>query len=389
MYILLLGRQPALGVAELEQLYGSDNISWFSSISAIVDSDKFNFNILGGCQKAGRIIEKTSGNWRQISTKIINKYTSDWSNSDKKITLGISVYGFNISPRDVQKTGLIIKSKLKNNGVSVRLIPNSDTMLNTATSHHNKLGLSKNHIELLIVQSSNNKVIIAESVGSQNITSFASRDQARPKTDAFVGMLPPKLARIMINMSGLTTNSQNKILLDPFCGTGVILQESAILGFTPYGTDLSDKMIEYSKINYTWLADKYDIKKTIDIATGDATNYIWKKPIDTVVCETYLGQPFNTFPATDKLNQVKNNCNHIINDFLVNLRNQLKSGSTICIAVPAWKASDNHFIHLPIIKNLEKIGFRSKLLKNIQNNQLLYYRENQIVARELLILEVI
>lgn len=51
------------------------------------------------------------------------------------------------------------------------------------------------------------------SVGAQNITALAARDQARPHTDAFVGMLPPvKLARIMVNLSGIKKGT----ILDPF-----------------------------------------------------------------------------------------------------------------------------------------------------------------------------
>ena len=33
MYIAILGRQPALGVAELERLYGPESVRWFSDIS--------------------------------------------------------------------------------------------------------------------------------------------------------------------------------------------------------------------------------------------------------------------------------------------------------------------------------------------------------------------
>lgn len=57
----------------------------------------------------------------------------------------------------------------------------------------------------------------------QDIESYTARDQARPMRDARVGMLPPKLAQIIINLA-LSNNDITEVL-DPFCGTGVVLQE--------------------------------------------------------------------------------------------------------------------------------------------------------------------
>ena len=177
MHIAILGRQPALGMAELEQLYGSTATRWFSDDSALVDSNAFDFERLGGTQKAGRVVSELRGDWRQVSMKLVSAYAQAWADHEGKITLGISAYGFNANPRDIQKTGIILKGKLKERGVSLRLIPNAEPALSSATSHHNKLGLSNNHVELLVVCASNGAVIIAESVGAQNITALAARDQ--------------------------------------------------------------------------------------------------------------------------------------------------------------------------------------------------------------------
>src|SRR5690606_4224587 len=101
---------------------------------------------------------------------------------------------------------------------------------------HNKLGLSPNKVELLVVNGGKNGIIVAESSGTQNITALARRDQGRPKRDAFVGMLPPKLALLMLNLAagGLDPEKSHRVL-DPFCGTGVVLQEAALQGYSVYG----------------------------------------------------------------------------------------------------------------------------------------------------------
>jgi tRNA G10 N-methylase Trm11 len=384
MYIAILGRQPALGMAELEAVFGNDATRWFSDQSALMDIDEFDIQKFGGTQKAGHVVaEINNGDWRRVSMKVVQAYTTAWTGFNGKITLGISAYGFDVSPRDIQKTGIILKQKLKKQNVSLRLLPNSESALNTATAHHNKLGLASNKVELLIVRSRSGRIIIAESTGSQNITAIALRDQGRPKRDAFVGMLPPKLAQIMIN---LAHPAQGVRILDPFCGTGVVLQEAALLGYSIYGTDLAEKMVRYSKENLEWLRDTHHLDFDSELDIGDAIEKSWHGPIDAIVCETYLGQPFSAPPAPDKLDQVKRTCNQIISMFLENASHQIKSGSALCVAVPAWRDSHGTVTHLPLISQLETLGYTKVSFKNVKASELLYYREDQIVARELLVL---
>ncbi len=383
MYIAILGRQPALGMAELEQVFG--DVSWFSDQSAVINTDSFDIERLGGTLKAGRVVAQLpQGDWRRASMKLVQAYSQTWSNFEGKITLGISAYGFDVNPREVQKSGIVLKQKLKQSNVSLRLIPNTEPALNTATSHHNKLGLSNNKVELLVIRARNGKIIIAESTGAQNITSLARRDQERPKRDAFVGMLPPKLAQIMINLAH--PESDTARILDPFCGTGVIPQEALLMGYDAYGTDLADKMIDYSRTNLDWLITTNHLQNTYTLEQGDAMTHSWQSPIDAVACESYLGQPFSAPPSNSKLTEVRGNCNKIISTFLKNIAGQLEPGTPLCVGVPAWRDINGTFTHLPLIGDLEQLGYTQHEFKNVRTKDLLYFREDQVVARELLVL---
>jgi tRNA G10 N-methylase Trm11 len=322
-----------------------------------------------------------------VSTKIIQTYSKEWASFDGKITLGISAYGFDVTPSEVQKTGIVLKQKLKKSeGGSLRLIPNPDVALNTATSHHNKLGLSTNKVELLVVRARNGRVLVAESTGAQNITALALRDQGRPKRDAFVGMLPPKLAQIMLNLALPAKIPKEFKVLDPFCGTGVVLQEAMLMGCSAYGSDLAEKMIDYTQENLTWLMKTFDVANDIDLHAGDAMDTKWRTPIDAVVCEGYLGQPFSAPPSPSKRDEVRKNCNYIMSGFLKNIAGQLEKGTPLCVAIPAWKDTNGTFTHLPLISDIEKLGYSRYEFRNITNSDLLYYREDQVVARELLVL---
>jgi tRNA G10 N-methylase Trm11 len=321
--------------------------------------------------------------------KIVQHYTKAWAKQEGKITLGISAYGFKEGPRDIQKTGLVLKSKLKPTGTSLRLIPNQESALSTATSHHNKLGLSDNKVELIVVKGQSG-IIVAESTGAQNITALAARDQGRPKRDAFVGMLPPKLAQIMVNLAGpIRIDAEYKNsprVLDPFCGTGVILQEAGLMNYAVYGTDLSEKMIDFTGQNLKWIAEKDNLKLDVTLHEGDAMTTTWEMPIDAVVAEGYLGQPFSAPPSNSKLVEVRGNCNHIMSEFLKNLAPQIKTGTPVVIGVPAWKDIDGHFTHLPLIAKVEELGYSYVEMRNVRPDQLLYFRPDQVVAREILVL---
>lgn len=385
MYIALLGRQPELSIAELERVYGT--VSWFSPQTACIDTDvAIDIQRLGGSQKIGRVIlEVDTTEWRHVAGAIGKHYAKVWSTASGKVTLGLSAYNFALSPRELQKTGLILKSKLKQNGVSLRLIPNQEVALSTATAHHNKLGLSDNKIELLIVKGEKT-TIIAESTGTQNITALAARDQGRPRRDAFVGMLPPKLAQIMINLStGEKTGEQLRVL-DPFCGTGVLLQEAALLGYAVYGTDLAEKMIRYSKDNLDWLKSTYKLDFDTQLDEADAMDARWNPPVDAVASEAYLGQPFSAPPSNSKLTEVRGNCNHIVGTFLKNIAPQLTPGTPVVLAVPAWKSTDGSFTHLPLTQKIGDYGFERMELKTVEADRLMYFRPDQVVARELLLL---
>ncbi len=391
MFIAILGRQPEISIAELEAVYGAERVKKISSQAATIDSDNFSIDKLGGTIKCGRVVSRVKSQKSdhytllKASKIITEKYTKNLSHSQKKITFGISFYGNKVDPRNIQKIGIILKNSLKKSGVSLRLIPNKTAALSTATSHNNKLGRFETKIEIIIVRAINGDFLIAESRGTQNINSYTQRDRERPKRDAFVGMLPPKLAQIMINLSGAKPGDY---LWDPFCGTGTVLQEATLLSINAYGSDLSDKMVDYTSENMRWLEKTFSTNTAWQVFQADATSVKLtseqKQQITHIVCETYLGQPFSAPPSPAKLKEVVGNCNHIISEFLKNIHDQISPESMLCIAVPAWQNQHEQFTHLPLIKSLSKLGYQP-----ITDKNLIYHRPDQVVAREIMVLKPI
>ena len=61
----------------------------------------------------------------------------------------------------------------------------------------------------------------------------------KPYRDMRRGMLPPKLARSLVNLAIGAKSPSDMTILDPFCGTGTVLMEAMLLGTHVVGTDLA------------------------------------------------------------------------------------------------------------------------------------------------------
>lgn len=363
-FVAVLGRQPKISIAELEALFC--NVKQIGPELALVETPKRpNINRLGGTLK---LAEK-------MAIQPLD-YLRDLP--EGKITVGVSDYSKNSSARKAQTEALKMKKILARHGRSVRVLPNKDAILSTATSHHNQLGEKQNHEEFILVGKEWYRVF-----GVQNITAYAKRDQARPARDAKVGMLPPKLAQILINLCG--DLPEGSCVLDPFCGTGVVLQEAVLNRYTPYGTDLSERMIEYTEKNLEWLTKKHKYDK-ITLSVGDATRFLWQKNIDAVASEVYLGPPMSTVPVEIKLRIAKEECKAIVTGFLKNIQPQIKNGTPLALAVPAWLRSNGEYSRLNILDEIDGLGYNVMKFKGATQKDLLYHREGQVVAREIIVL---
>lgn len=255
--VALLGRQPALGVAELERLYGADVLQPTAQPQAIILNMHHSgvaFDRLGGTVKLGKILTSVPGTKFAAALKYLCKNVPEHLHyiPEGKIRLGLSVYGLKVSVQELNRGGLELKKVIKNAGRSVRVVPNTTLDLSSAQTLHNQM-TGPTGLEIMLI-ANGNEILLAQVTKVQDINAYTARDQARPKRDARVGMLPPKLAQIIINLSGVQTG---QTVLDPFCGTGVLLQEALLMGLDAYGTDLEPRMIEYSQANIEWLREKH------------------------------------------------------------------------------------------------------------------------------------
>ncbi len=380
--LIILGRQPALGLAELESLYGADKLRPVGSYAATVNLSptEIDFARLGGMVKLAKVLAVLDmTKWDEIQ-KYLEKTVPQYVGflPAGKLRLGLSSYGLNVTPRRLQATGLGLKKIARSYGRSARYIPNVETALGAAQVLHNQL-TGPLGWELLFVRNGN-QTIIAQSSAVQDIEAYRRRDQERPYRDARIGMLPPKLAQIIINLA-VGSNQSYATILDPFCGTGVLLQEALLMHYSAYGTDLEKRMIEYSDGNLKWLGTGFGYQ----LETADATDANWQQPFDAIATETYLGRPLTALPAPTALQKIISDCDTIHKKFLRNLARQTKPGFRLSLAVPAWKTPQG-FKRLPLLDSLDSLGYNRLKFVHAPPEGLTYHRPGQTVGRELLVL---
>lgn len=360
---------------ELESRLGAEVVEPYGNQTALL-SGEIDINSLGGVQKLGRILY--DGPAVGIRPMPIDRAELPVL-PDGKTPFAISTYGLKATAAFVVAAGIELKKALKDHGSMRFVAPGEKTVTSAAQLKHNKV--LERGFELLVVVAKQ-RMIIAQTVGIQDIDWYSRRDYERPARSAKVGMLPPKLAQVLIN------TTQAPLVVDPFCGTGVVLQEALLLGRTAVGSDLASEMVAASRENLEWLAG--------ESRSGTAGLLPWQvEPADAsqvrlpdaecaIVSEGYLGPNLTASPAPDRLEAIRAELGLLYRETLQNWAMQLDPGAELALCVPAWRTARG-WQYLGLVDDLSRLGYTSKVFKHVQT-PLLYARPDQVVGRQLLLL---
>lgn len=300
------------------------------------------------------------------------KFLAQNSLEQKKWQYGFSVYG---SPwlRQLERFGLDLKKKLKKIYPSVRFVVSKESSL--ASVIVIKEHLLEQGIDLDIFKTDQG-YYLGRTITVQDYGDYGYRDFSRPARDSKSGMLPPKLAKMMINLAGISTDGT---LLDPSCGSGTILQEALLLGYDKViGTDLSTKAVEDSLNNLKWLADKYKLNldkiKVFQADSKSLSSKIKANSISAIITEPYLGESEKSKVKSQKLSDL---AELYLGSFQEFYKILTPSGKVVFI--------------LPIIQDFQfdltekiiKLGFKQEKLSQSERGSVIYERTGQRVVREI------
>lgn len=370
-YIAVLGRQPELGLVELESVLGGDAVQAFGGRMAFV-RELPQIDRLGGSMKLAEVLYH--GELADLQALPVEIEALPMN--DGKTPFAVSLYMPRSTRRQAEAVGLALKKRLRMRG-SVRLVqPTDGAEVSAAGLKHNQV-LEKG-FELLIAVAGKT-MVVAQTVSVQDIDAYAARDYGRPARSATVGMLPPKLAQILIN------TTQSPMVADPFCGTGVVLQEARLMGRSTWGSDLSPEMIAATTTNMEWLSQT---------ASGPLGSWHIEPPTDAqtvqlpagcaVVSEGYLGPNQLHAPSPAELQGMKQDLLALYVACLANWAPQLASGAELALCVPAWRIG-RAWSYLGLVDELPRLGYTPKSFQSTAT-PLLYARDNQVVGRQLLLM---
>jgi tRNA G10 N-methylase Trm11 len=371
-YIAILGRQPELGLVELESLLGAEAVQPFGRTSALLTSE-VDINRLGGTVKMGRVLYRGP-------MKPLRELPVDWDDlrsSESKMPFGLSTYGLKVTPQALKAAGLELKKRLRERG-PVRLIaPARGLVVTAAELRHNRV--VEDGFELVAV-ASGAELVVAITMGVQDIDWYSKRDYGRPERSAKVGMLPPKLAQVLVN------STTAPVVVDPFCGTGVVIQEALLLGREAHGSDVAMEMVAASRTNLEWLAGRPEAHAPLprwEVTEADAKS-VQLPPGSAVVSEGYLGRNLSQSPTSAELERLQRELLDLYKSALSNWARQLNRGDEVSLCVPAWRVG-RQWHYLGIVDELSRLGYTAKGFKHVRT-PLLYERPDQIVGRQLLFL---
>lgn len=385
-YLFIIGQSPALAQAELKAILSdqNDQIESLASDFILASTDKKPqdlINILGGTIKIASYI-KTITSLNDLDAESWYELLKANLQTESKNNFGFSLYHDDAKNYDtIKRVALGLKKLLKEYKYKSRLVTAQEAQLSSVIVAKNKL-LDN---ELIIIKDQG-KYLLGLTKAVQDFTSYGFRDMERPYRDNRSGMLPPKVAQMLINLLG--PSKKNKSILDPFCGSGTVLQEAMLLGWQKiYGSDLSDKAVEESKENLDWLSANFKIKADIKITKADIKNlekYFEKNTIDYIATEPFMGDA-RLIARQDKasdIETIKTELQELYISTFRQFKRILNPDALVAFIFPIFHLNNNDIYTLDK-KIISQLGFEYLLDKD-----LIYSRPEQKVKRQITLWKV-
>ena len=368
-WLFIFGRTPQLSLNELIAVSPLPVSVIAEGVARISDQDgrispESMIRTLGGTVKIARVLGTCDTPGPEALTEFLA------AGDRESVTFGVSGYGEtdgalgHILPQ--------IKHALAVKGIRSRYVSASEG------GQVSSVVITKQHVEELIVVRVGNEYLVGKTAAVQDFEAWNQRDYGRPFADPRSGMLPPKVARMAVNIATVKEKRQTEkgnVLLDPFCGMGTILAEAVLTGWEVFGSDQSPEVVEKAKKNLAWLGRKGTM------FACDATHiseHVPAESVDSIVTEPYLG------PASVTAERAKDIIKGLEKLYIGCLREWygvLKPEGIIVIAMPQYAVSGRTYFVKNVIDRCETLGY------TVMEGPLTYSREHAIVSRKFYVLK--
>jgi tRNA G10 N-methylase Trm11 len=384
--LFISGKNWKLSLAELTSYFKARKIRFeiqffsreFFAISFEESFDSSAMADLGGTIKIGEVKAKFSTETvkeaflqknKQAQSQIIESLTSSglvdgMAKSPEKVFFGVSVYCTENTLRPlsggIQRfVGSAVKSELADFDKKSKFMGFSKDRKLAQLSHVEvlKKNLVEKQAEVLFCIG-RDETWVATTVAVHNPFEFQKRDIYKPNQRKIFAM-PPRMARIMVNLSFCTPG---KVLLDPFCGVGTILQEALLARAMVVGMDVNVWCVKAANENLEWLVREYGLEgadfRVLQGNVGRLVEKIGQDMVDCIVSEPDLGPALRQVPTGPYALKIIQKLEPLFFGFVEEAYRVLKSGGRLVLVTPYIRTRSGQSVTMPIGKEAEKIGFK-------------------------------
>jgi tRNA G10 N-methylase Trm11 len=377
--VFISGKNWILSLAELTTYLQTNNnkfeIQYFSREFFVINLEK---NLgpaeivnLGGTIKIGdprttllseavkeAFLNKNKQTQKQIEETIASSPIPKDMKPDR-ILFGVSLYFTDntFSPmamRMQRAIGSAVKDELKAQGKKADFMGYSSERKLAQLSHVEvlKKSLVENQAEVLFCIGKT-QTWVATTVAVHNPFEFQKRDIQKPNQRVIFAM-PPRLARIMVNLSAC---SEGKVLLDPFCGVGTILQEAILEKAAVVGMDKNAWCVKAAEENLQWLTSEYELEGAdFRVVQGEVdclAEKVGLESVDCIVSEPDLGPALREVPTGPYAEKIIEKLEPLFSDFIEEASRALKPGGRLVIVTPTIRTRSNELVTMSIEGKLE------------------------------------
>lgn len=358
-YMFILGRNPELSLKELKSYFKRTenkildlerrNNAGLVELENPIDAGVVDF--LGGTIAIGVVICKI----KEIDRKEI--YMGDKNN------FSYAIWNFSDKTEDVSEYLKIRfrKEKLKASEKKVR------ETLDLQEGEKGQVVSSKVEEEYFVYEEYFGKI-----VQKCDYKKIEDRDMKKPVRRESLS-ISPRLAKIMINLSEV---KEGEILLDAFCGIGVVLSEALLQDIKAIGIDRDKNAIEGCLKNLRWQNFQENNYRLIN---GDSSKIKLSRDVEGMVSEPDFGETLRKMPSKEEANSMIKRYENIMLNVLKNLNKRIKG--KIVFTSPLIRTSSKR-VGCDINRISLSIG--RKVADGFPISE---FREGQIVGREIVVLE--
>jgi tRNA G10 N-methylase Trm11 len=386
--LFILGKNWRLSLAELASFLEARKIKF---VVYLVSKEFFVFSVeekvgasiiddLGGTIKIGdsavnfsteivkrAFLQKDKEAQAQIGRDIVASGLVDemLKAESEKTLFGVSVYCAEKSLRPVSKgiqrfIGSSIKRELAGYGKKSKFMGFAKDRKLPQLSHIEvlKKNLVENKAEVLFCIGKE-QTWISTTVAVHNPFEFQKRDTGKPNQRKIFAM-PPRLARIMVNLASCTLG---KLLLDPFCGVGTILQEALLAKARVVGVDRNPWCVKAAVENLEWLKREYGLTETeFRVLQGDALRLaqkIGQEQVDCVATEPDLGPALRHVPTTPYAVKIIENLKPLYFGFVEEAFKVLRKNGKLVFVTPYIQTRSGNPVTMPIAEKAASVGLKT------------------------------